>query len=301
VWDLAYKRFSAHQQKVYGDIAILALTTEDPNTPPSRMYHDLKLDPYPPVPALDSSPNGRALENAVEEYKDRYKKALKDQEGLLACHLEDWFVEAGAPPYFDVFGWGWWNRLTHKIREWGMYSDLKPSNVARKFNVGAYLSNRDEHPKVNQLDGESFCNPRFYADSIRETIICVRSIPPNQDYLFNIKPLAEDRSGDVCSGDSGGPLFRRHDGNNMMPAGFQSTTLVGLVSYGSPSCLGNRPAAFTHVGSYRSWITKHTVPHPRAVMATLNTNDGFKDVNWQLAVPAQGSGAAVGYIPPCGV
>ncbi|MGB5444042.1 MAG: serine protease [Psychromonas sp.] len=81
-------------------------------------------------------------------------------------------------------------------------------------------------------------------------------IPTNQCYWENASDTDvtdnmfcagyEDSETDIdsCSGDSGGPVFTTIDGE---------LTLVGLVSWGSPTC-SDSPGVYTNVSNLRSWI-----------------------------------------------
>ena len=56
---------------------------------------------------------------------------------------------------------------------------------------------------------------------------------------------------DSCTGDSGGPLWRR-DGKK------GRATLVGLVSYGPKNCGGlNGFGVYTRISAFVPWIRKH--------------------------------------------
>lgn len=57
---------------------------------------------------------------------------------------------------------------------------------------------------------------------------------------------AGEKGRDVCSGDSGGPLFKR--GPNSMMIQF------GIVSYGDRRCARERPAVYTRVTKFVPWI-----------------------------------------------
>lgn len=57
---------------------------------------------------------------------------------------------------------------------------------------------------------------------------------------------------DSCFGDSGGPLFSTSTKPNL---------LVGIVSYGSPTCgVVGVPGVYTKVSAYRSWIISNLTP-----------------------------------------
>lgn len=60
-------------------------------------------------------------------------------------------------------------------------------------------------------------------------------------------------NGDVCSGDSGGPLMS--DANS---GDSERYVLYGLVSFGPRRCgLSNFPSVYTRVSSYIEWIVKN--------------------------------------------
>lgn len=58
----------------------------------------------------------------------------------------------------------------------------------------------------------------------------------------------------VCQGDSGGPLMCKNSQG--------AYVLVGITSYGDKVCGGSRPAVFTNVEKYLSWIAKVKEQYP---------------------------------------
>jgi secreted trypsin-like serine protease len=60
--------------------------------------------------------------------------------------------------------------------------------------------------------------------------------------------VGSDEGVDACKGDSGGPLVRM--------TGDKPPILVGLVSWGIGCGIENRPAIYTDVGAFYSWIKK---------------------------------------------
>lgn len=57
-------------------------------------------------------------------------------------------------------------------------------------------------------------------------------------------------------GDSGGPLFLRHDPENRdKDEDPQSDLIVGITSFGDFDCEADLPGVYTRISCYRSWIT----------------------------------------------
>jgi|AntRauTorckE5430_2_1112549.scaffolds.fasta_scaffold00372_7 hypothetical protein len=52
-----------------------------------------------------------------------------------------------------------------------------------------------------------------------------------------------DKRSDACNGDSGGPLYDR-----------ENQILVGLTSYGDPTCVSTRPGVYARISDSFSWI-----------------------------------------------
>jgi secreted trypsin-like serine protease len=64
------------------------------------------------------------------------------------------------------------------------------------------------------------------------------------DNMFCAGYTATDTDIDTCSGDSGGPVFKKIDGE---------LTLVGVVSWGVSTCSGY-PGVYTNISNLRSWV-----------------------------------------------
>jgi secreted trypsin-like serine protease len=60
---------------------------------------------------------------------------------------------------------------------------------------------------------------------------------------------------DSCNGDSGGPFVYR-DGNQAEEPWY----LVGVVSFGTKECAIGKPAVYTKITAYLSWIEKNLKP-----------------------------------------
>jgi secreted trypsin-like serine protease len=79
---------------------------------------------------------------------------------------------------------------------------------------------------------------------------CAENLPRDetQPPLRNTQLCAVHKKTDTCQGDSGGPLQKR----------FTATTdlavIVGITSYGSPTCGSNNPTVYTSVSMYLNWI-----------------------------------------------
>ncbi|GMH36815.1 hypothetical protein BSKO_04688 [Bryopsis sp. KO-2023] len=62
----------------------------------------------------------------------------------------------------------------------------------------------------------------------------------------------------VCKGDGGGPLLLADskDGTSIIDGNPEFDVMVGIVSFGTPSCNTTKPDVFTRVSSFRKWIDK---------------------------------------------
>lgn len=78
------------------------------------------------------------------------------------------------------------------------------------------------------INDDSTCNFPYYDSS---TQICAGDIKNRKD---------------SCSGDSGGPLMKNHNG---------LWNLIGIVSYGDGGCFGY--GVYTKVNEYFDWILKN--------------------------------------------
>lgn len=70
----------------------------------------------------------------------------------------------------------------------------------------------------------------------------------NQESITAGMLCAYEEGKDSCSGDSGGPLFRKGSGPG-------SDALVGLVSWGY-DCAGDQPGVYTRISTYYDWIVE---------------------------------------------
>ncbi|GMH36829.1 hypothetical protein BSKO_04702 [Bryopsis sp. KO-2023] len=70
----------------------------------------------------------------------------------------------------------------------------------------------------------------------------------------------------VCKGDSGGPLLLADskDGDSIIGGNPEFDVMVGIVSFGPPSCDSTLPDVFTRVSSFRKWIDKKMESSPTA-------------------------------------
>ncbi|XP_072382811.1 trypsin-1-like [Diabrotica undecimpunctata] len=133
--------------------------------------------------------------------------------------------------------------MVMKVNKPFVFNDrVKPINLPKQNfeTIGEALTSgwgvTDKEPEPDNLqwqltqisDGQT-CLDQLGTLFNETTNVCTENINPGEG---------------TCSGDSGGPLA-------------QDSTLIGVVSWGSPDCGSDTPSVFSKVSNYIDWIKKH--------------------------------------------
>ncbi|KAG0721191.1 Serine protease 55 [Chionoecetes opilio] len=121
------------------------------------------------------------------------------------------------------------------------------------LNLGDWdLSTTNDGPSLNITPESVTVHPQYSRATLQNDLAILR-LPSKIKFTDDIKPICLPTEGEFL-GDSGGPSVME------IPEGSGNYVLVGLVSFGSGSCVDAQlPGVYTKVTHYRDWITSNMV------------------------------------------